>query len=524
MNAVRGLGFCAGILLVAACASSASVPQGAPERTLRVAWCDPGTLLPQSLTNACALDVLMELYDPLVEIDPESGELEMRAAERIESADLRTWTITLEPDRTFHDGAPATADAYVAAWNFGAHPDNGQTRADDFRIIEGYEELAHGAPTLRGLRALDARTIEVVLRTPSATFPRRLVNAPWLPHSPGSLADPQAFDQRPIGTGPFRADERGWEPGRGIRLVRWEEFPGPRPEAAAIEYVEHADNGTAYRELLAGTLDIVTDLSQPDAEDARTRAGDRLLEGPGALIVYLFFPMYRPPFDDVRVREAIARSVDAEAIVRSILQAENLRPDGWASPLSRERREGACGPCVADPAAAAALLDQGPQLPHPLRLHYPMIGVTQEDVAEAAGNQIRAALDAEYVLAGALPPELIERAGKRELDGPVILGYLGDGPAPGLREFLEPLFHSSGSANFSGYANPELDDLLAAADREADADARLALLREAEDLVFRDVPAVPLMMNVDRVVHSPRVRLPTDRPAGLRYRQVTFAP
>jgi oligopeptide transport system substrate-binding protein len=512
-------GVLAAALLVLLASCGTGVTAGPDEVT--VSWCDPGTLLPQSVSSTCAVEVNRELFDPLVALDPETGELELVAAAQIDSEDLLTWTIVLHPGGRFHDGSPLTAASFVDAWNFGANPANGQTRADEFRRIAGFAAVQSGdAETLAGLRAVDEHTIEVVLDAPSATFPSTLVNSPWLPLSPASLADPKRFDDRPIGTGPLRADEDGWVRGQGIRLVRWEGYAGEPATIGAVQFVEYADAGTAYRDFLAGNLDVVTQLAEPDARDARQRFSDRLVEGPGSLLVYLLFPVYHPPYDDVRVRRALAYAVDTEKIITQLLGGVNLPVEGWASPLSGDSRPGACDPCRHDPVAARAFAAEGPPLPEPVSLHYPQIGATQEDFTDAAGVQLRTTLGLEYVLAGARPPDLFERADARRLDGPAFLGYFGDGPAPGLDQFLEALFRSTSFGNTSGYANPELDALLDQAERTADSDARRAVLQRAEDLVFRDVPAVPVAMDVKRVLHAEHVDIGTTSPGALRFRDV----
>jgi ABC-type oligopeptide transport system substrate-binding subunit len=84
------------------------------------------------------------------------------------------------------------------------------------------------------------------------------------------------------------------------------------------------------------------------------------------------------------------------------------------------------------------------------------------------------------------------------------LGWIADYPDP--EDFLDILFHSESSLNHSHYANPEVDRLLEAARVEADAPRRLALYRQAEELIVADAPWVPLWHGVDYVLTKPHVK------------------
>jgi len=86
--------------------------------------------------------VLRALFAPLVNFDAETGEAYNVMAESVTSADGGlTWTVTLNPGFTFHNGEAVTAASFVNAWNYGAVGANGQQNNSFYSTIAGYEAL-----------------------------------------------------------------------------------------------------------------------------------------------------------------------------------------------------------------------------------------------------------------------------------------------------------------------------------------------------------------------------------------------
>lgn len=102
---------------------------------------EPEHLNPLTSNESEGIAVMRALFAPLVAFDAFTGESSNMMAQSITSDDLgKTWTITLEPGWTFHNGEVVTASSYVRAWSFGADGANGQQNNSFYRNIEGYVE------------------------------------------------------------------------------------------------------------------------------------------------------------------------------------------------------------------------------------------------------------------------------------------------------------------------------------------------------------------------------------------------
>jgi len=103
---------------------------------------EPEHLFPTNSNESNGIQALRALFTGLVQYDPSNNEMFFANAESIVSDDGGlTWTITLKPGWTFHDGEPVTAWSYVNAWNYGANTVNAQQNNSFYAGIVGYAEL-----------------------------------------------------------------------------------------------------------------------------------------------------------------------------------------------------------------------------------------------------------------------------------------------------------------------------------------------------------------------------------------------
>ena len=103
---------------------------------------EPEHLNPLTSNESEGIAVLRALFAPLVQFDPFTAEPFFLAAESVTSADGgKTWTITLRPGFTFHNGEAVTAQSFVDAWNYGADGANGQQNNSFYRNIAGCDVL-----------------------------------------------------------------------------------------------------------------------------------------------------------------------------------------------------------------------------------------------------------------------------------------------------------------------------------------------------------------------------------------------
>src|SRR5690606_9737792 len=92
---------------------------------------------------------------------------------------------------------------------------------------------------------------------------------------------------------------------------------------------------------------------------------------------------------------------------------------------------------------------------------------------------------------------------RKKADGLFRLGWQMDYPSP--ENYLKPIYHSQGSSNNSGYANPEFDKLIAEGDAAPDTKSAVKKYQEAEDLILEDLPVLPLWFGTSAVAYNENV-------------------
>jgi ABC-type transport system substrate-binding protein len=477
-------------------------------------------LVPSNTTESEGHQVISSLWTGLIEYSAQ-GEVEYTGvADTIESQDNTTWTVTLKDGWTFHDGTPVTAQSFVDAWNYAAYSPNAQNASYFFSNIQGYDQLQ--APTddagnvtgdpaateMSGLRVVDDRTFEVALATPFAQFPVTVGYSAFYPLPEAFFADPAGFGARPIGNGPFQADEE-FVPGQGFTVTRFDDYGGEEPaQAQSVEFRVYADLNTGYTDVQGGNLDVLPDMPTEALSTAPDEFGDRFLEAPSSGFQYLGYPTYDPRYADKRVRQALSMGIDRQAIADAIFFGGREPADALIAPVVDGYREGACEYCVFDADRANQLLDEaGFDRSQPVELWF-NAGAGHDAYIEAVGNQLRENLGVDYALRGDLDfSEYLPRLDQRNMTGPFRLGWSMDYPSP--QNYLEPLYSTAAlppaGSNTTFYSNPQVDQLIEQGNSAGSNEEAIQLYQQAEDILLEDMPNIPMFFELEQAVHSENV-------------------
>jgi oligopeptide transport system substrate-binding protein len=473
-------------------------------------------LIPSNTSETEGGQVVDALFTGLVTYDAETSELQMDGvAESIESEDSKTWTITLK-DWTFHDGTPVTADSFIDAWNFASLSTNAQGNSYFFTNIEGYDELQGkddtppAANELTGLEKIDDKTFEVTLKDPFRQYPLTLGYTAFYPLPESFFADKaaqDAFGKKPVGNGPFKADEE-FKPGQGITLTRFEDYPGDKAMADAVEIKVYTELNTAYTDVQAGNLDIVDSIPPDAITTAPDEFGDRYLERPSSVFQYLGFPTYDERFKDKRVRQAFSMAIDREGISEAIFNGTRIPAYSAISPVVDGHREDACEYCEYKPDEAKKLLAETDfDTSKPVDLWF-NAGAGHDEWVQAAGNNLRDNLGVEYKLQGGLQfAEYLPKIDDKGMTGPFRLGWAMDYPSP--QNYLEPLYTTQAlppnGSNATFYSNPEFDALVKKGNTAETSEDAVEAYQQAEDVLLEDMPIMPMFFSLVQGVHSENV-------------------
>ena len=249
---------------------------------------------------AAAIDeiVYTNVFEGLTKIGP-NGEVEPGLAESWSiSDDGKVYTFKLRSGVKFHDGTDFTAEDVKFSLDRARGADSTNAQKVLFEPIENVE-------------VVDPTTVRVTLKNPTGAF---LYNMGW---GDAVIVAPESADtnkDKPVGTGPFKFDN--WAKGSAITIVK---NPDYWREPVALEKAEFRiipDAAAAIPALLAGDVHAFPNMPAGDAL-AQIQADPRfeVMIGSTEGETVLAINNKKPPFDDVKVRQAIAHALDKQAII-----------------------------------------------------------------------------------------------------------------------------------------------------------------------------------------------------------------
>ncbi|MEV6983595.1 ABC transporter substrate-binding protein [Sphaerisporangium sp. NPDC051017] len=518
LNKARG----ATVLLAAALALSAcggsSGDQGAQGgqggqggnggKQFSVALNEPDHLTPGNTSSSYSITVLQALFDTLVVIDS-GGQPQMRAAESVTSQDQKTWTIDIKPGQKFHNSEPVTAESFADAWNAVAYGPNAWTNNYYFTNIEGYADLnpeAEGAKPatdkMSGLKVLGPNTLEVHLTEPFSQFPITLAYTGFAPMPKAAFTDLKAYDQAPIGNGPFALDG-AWAHNRQIKVKKFAGYAGARPaKSDAVQFKIYASRDTAYTDLRAGNVDLLQTIPPASSAEARKLLGDRYVPTASGTMDYLGFPVFDKRFQKPELRKAISMAIDRQAIVDAVYNGAFKPMSSLVPPLVPGYRETACGEaCVYDPAKAKALYDQAGGFTGTLNLYFSNADPSYEQWMQAVANQLKENLGIAGIQFRKIPAaDYLSTLREKKEDGPYRNNWVMDYPSP--QNYLQNMW---GEGNRMGWQSKEFNDLIAKANAASGMEASIPLYQQAEDVALREMPMIPLWNWQDQAGYSGKI-------------------
>ncbi len=256
-------------------------------------------------------NVAYAIYDPLMKRTPD-GDVQPYLAESMEpNEDLTEWTLTLRPDVTFHDGTPLNAQALKTIW-------------DEYLVAPG-SNLASNLAEVTSLEVVDDLTVTYKLKAPNAAFPDLLSDPAGWPFSPtAAAAAGDDAGSNPVGTGPF--EFVSWQRDNALVVEKNENYwQEGLPHLDKITFRPIPDEDTRLSSLQSGDIDAMQSLRQSTVDRARDVEGVDNYEFLGNNSGGSNFNTARPPFDDLRVRKALALALDQEALIE-VLGGSGLTP------------------------------------------------------------------------------------------------------------------------------------------------------------------------------------------------------
>ncbi|WP_406092217.1 ABC transporter substrate-binding protein [Kitasatospora purpeofusca] len=475
-------------------------------------------LIPQNTAESEGAQVLAQVFAGLVDYDRKTNEPGLRVAESIDTPDSKVWTIKLKDGYTFHNGEKVTAQSFVDAWNWGANQDNAAEGLPFFSKIEGSEELSPGKdkkPTtdkLKGLKVIDDKTFTVTLSAPFSQFKVMLGYTAFYPLPKAFFQDKKAFEESPIGNGPFQMDGK-WEHNQQIKIKRYENFPEADGKAKldSVTFKIYDKLETAYNDLRANNIQITNKLPISAMATVAQEFGDRYIYKPESGVGFIGFPIATNPaaYGKPEVRKAISMAIDREAITKTIFSGTRVPADDFISPIIPGYRKGAMGDAAKyDPTKAKALWDSVGGVPNnTIELGYNADGGHKEWM-EAVGNQLKKNLGVEVTFK---PFEkfgkILDALGAKEYSGAFRMAWQMDYPS--MENYLRPIFSKvaiENGSNYGGYVNEQFESLLDQADQAKSVEDGQKLYQQADDILIKELPYIPVYTYMTSAAYTKTVK------------------
>lgn len=506
-----------------------SSPPQAPRGELRVSLRgEPVSIDPSLFSSTIGYDVVAELFSPLVRFDS-LGNVVPDVAKEVPtlgnggvSSDGKTVTFYLREDAVWSDGRPLTADDFVYSVRRSLDPRLGGRRMGFLFAVQGAEAYATALARAEQPRQVDSATLDGLAEAVGIRALNSSTLVVELSHPPQLLLFPFSFP-RPvrrdvvelygnrwteaghlIGNGPFVLSE--WVHNRYLTLVPNPRYHGAKPRVAKLTFLI-MEPELAWREYQAGKLELAEVPSGSRAPVlANPTLASELIRANKFSTDTLWFNPTRPHFDNLKVRQALARAIDRGELVKA-LEGMGMPATSWLPPGVPGHDPGLGKPGQAfDPAAARRLFAEAG---YAGGRGFPKISLSYVEeprggqgrvLAEFVGTQLKANLGID------LTPEPEDSATleRRTRSGDFDLAA-GSFTFPGDPSRME-LFASLNSQNgnrYYQYRSPRFDRAVASALDEIDPARQLVRWQEAHRIFVDDNPGIFLIHNEELWLRQP---------------------
>ena len=514
---IAGAGMCVMALTLGACggsggsdSSAKGTSDGSSDAVISVFNPEPANPLIPSMTNEVGggnpIDVM---FSKLVRFD-DKGKPANEIAKQIKANDDNTqYTVTINDGWKFSDGTPVTAQSFTKAWSWASSIANKQLGSSFFANIKGYDDLQkEGTPSdaqLSGLKVIDDKTFTVDLSSPSSTFPIQVGYTAFAPLPESFYKDTKAFGEKPVTVGPYKF--QSWEHNKAIKVVKDPAYKGGiKVKNGGVEFRSYTDATAAYRDVQAGNLDVLDTLPASARKTFQADNTVQAINDPGSVIQMFTIPTYMKHFGQDQEgklrRQAISMSIDRPTIIKKVLSGTAKEVHDFTAPVIPGYSTSIKGSDVLkyDPSKAKELWAEANKLSpwgegDTFKIAFNADGAHKE-IYDAVTNSIKNALGIQA--AGNPLPTFSEFRSnvqnRKFTDSAFRSGWQPDYPSP--ESYLSSNFASSAAngngSNDGDYKNPEFDDLMDKAASAKNIDEANKIYQQSEELLFRDLPAVPL--------------------------------
>jgi peptide/nickel transport system substrate-binding protein len=421
------------------------------------------------------------------------------------SEDKLEYTLSLRPNLRFPDGNEFNAEDVKYSIERAAML--GNYLVNSYLKDENDDNFADND----AVQVIDPLTVKFILNEPASFFPSLLATPPYFVVDSDCYSSSQDPVIRCAGLGKYTVTE--WEPGVQMRLESNSQWPGEAPNFSNIQVRFYEDPDRMQRSLENGAIDIAwTGLSRDDISDLNTRRGFVSWDSPPVFKSYLVFEQSTEPWDNARIRQAIAFAFDRETLAADVFKEARLPlyspvPDGTPGHVAA-----VTGRDLAQSQTILTAAGYSPDNKLLIELWYEDGGRYSDieaEYAEAIKAQLEETELVQVELSGA--PYDVFRPQSATCNYPA---YLLGWPSPGQpASFIDAMswmeyFITGTDTVCSNYESQEMTALYEAAMEETDPGARQEIYRQMQELWAQEFPTIDL-------TQEPRVALSLPNVSGV---------
>ena len=482
-------------------ATSGSEASSTGEKIVRiVSGGEPGSLHPALAQGTHESIILDHVYEGLMKRNEKSEIVPGMAESYTMSDDGLTYTFKIREDAKWSNGDAVTAQDFEVAWKYALDPATASDYAYQLYYIEGgqaYNEGTGSADAV-GVKAIDEKTLEIKLASPTAYFLELCAFYTYYPVN-AKLQEEMGSEWSHDGStfvsnGPFVVT--AWNHDESVEVVKNDQYYNKDlVKLDGITFYISEDQNTEWQMYQNGETDININLPQ-DVLGQLMAENNAELKTEAELSTYFYrFNTTVKPFDNVKVRKALAMAIDRQSLVDEVTQggqfpAFAMVPEGVNDATGDFRVNGG-DYFKEDIEEAKKLLAEGLAEEGMDTLEFTILYNTSEGhkkIAEAIQQMWNENLGVSVTLENTEFQVKLER--EHTLDYEVSrAGWIGDYVDPNT--FLD-MFTSWSSQNDTGWTTEDYDKLITDAASEFDVAKRMEYLHEAEDMLMEAMPILPL--------------------------------
>lgn len=491
-------------LIVIACSKQAETPVnvGNKNQILHVGnGGEPQDLDPHITTGMPEYRIQRAIFEGLTARDGKTLEVVPAAAESWTiSQDKTKYTFAIRENAKWSNGDELTAHDFVWSWKRALMPKLANPYAYQLFIIENAEDFSKGKVadfSQVGIKALDDKTLEVVLKQPVPYFLGLLDHHSMYPVHPKTVEANGRMDERGnpwtrpenfVGNGPFVVDT--WQVNKVLSVKKnslyWDQ---ERVKLNEVHYYPIQHSGTEERMFRTGQLHIINELSQTKIPVYRNRQDPAYRTFPYFGVYFYRLNVTVKPLDDARVRKALAYSIDRKTITEKITNgfqppAFNFTPPDTNGYTAEARM-------VYDPELAKKLLKEAG---FPNGEGFPALTILYNTLE--GHKKIALAVQAMWKEVLGINVLMENQDWKVYLSNQHNMNYeitrsawIGDYYDPNT--FLD-LFVTNGTNNYTGWSNSNYDEYIKKAANSNEQQERYKYFQKAERILIEEAPIIPV--------------------------------